>query len=76
MEEDTDYPGEDIGDKDGESWQECIEHCSKNKDCRFFTWGVKKKKCWLKKAMSKKIQKSGLISGSACKEGCDADIVY
>ena len=65
LDKDTDYPGEDVGDKDGKSWQECREHCSKNKDCSFFTWGVKQKTCWLKRAMSKREKKNGLISGSA-----------
>ena len=70
MDEEVDYPGVDIAVKKGvKSWQACREHCNKNKDCSFFTWVSRMKDCWIKKAMSNKIQKSGHVSGSSCIEG-------
>ena len=59
-----DYRGDDIKNKIVKNQDECAKFCAETKGALFWTYFDKIKRCWVKRANSKKIPDVRLVSGN------------
>ena len=59
-----DYSGENIKNKIVKNQDECAKFCAETKGALFWTYFDKIKRCWVKRANSKKIPDVRLVSGN------------
>ena len=59
-----DYRGDDIKNKIVKNQEECAKFCAETKGALFWTYFDKIKRCWVKRANSKKIPDVRLVSGN------------
>ncbi len=66
VENNIDYPGEDLSTIGSKTIQECIGNCTEDKRCQFWTLEKNRNLCYLKKegAINKRVPKNDVISGT------------
>ena len=73
LDKDIDYEGNDLGVNPNNirSVKECQEYCEKTSNCIAFTWQPFENKCFLKRKITRKKKRSGLVSGMRyCDDPC------
>jgi len=76
MQQDIDYPGEDINGEPIKvsTWQECAAECRKEPQCSVFTFNDHHEHCWLKTSAAwanRKEHSQGISGGRNCDSPCE-----
>ena len=64
IEQDTDYPGNDITSRHFDTKEACAFFCASTAGGLFWTWNTAKQKCYVKNSDSGRKDVSGAVSGN------------
>jgi hypothetical protein len=63
IQEATDYPGNDIDQQTGTTFEACLLSCGETRACKAFTYVTHRHECWLKNGIGPAEPRDGLVSG-------------